>query len=310
MLYAAVVVVVLVLFGLLEVALRRALPDERWGRLARWRHPWRGPIGRALDAIANGRVLGAILEPLPELEMRSDITDVVYVSYVVPAERLLPLVPPGLELQRLGPDGRYALFSFLTYRHGHFGFALLGPLRRLMPSPVQTNWRIHVRDPRTRYEGITFLTNAIDDTTMALGARLISEGMPMHVLSRARIEREGSGRMHVVLDPGRGSAPDAELTLAPCATPKTSAAFDACWPTFRAFLAYAVPQNRAMSSQPRKHRVSRQEIHIPIALDACEPLEGTVVSRAAAEIAGDAPAICFRVPAVAFRFKHEAHDPM
>lgn len=291
-----------------EVRGRRALPFSRWGRLARWQHPWRGPVGRALDAIANSRVLGALLEPLPELEMRSDITDVIYVSYVLPAERLVPLVPPGLELQRLGPEGRYALFTFLTYRHGQFGFALLGPLRRLMPSPIQTNWRIHVRDPRTGYEGITFLTNAIASTVMALGARLISEGMPMHVIARGAITRDGDGTVRVRLDPGGGSAPDVDATLRPTEHPRTSEAFDACWPSFDAFLAYCVPQNRAMSSQPHKHRIARQEIDIPIALDRCEPLDGTVTSRVATEIAGEAPPICFRVPAVSFRFKHEAHD--
>ena len=29
-------------------------------------------------------------------------------------------MPSGLELQRLGPGGRHALFTFLTFRHGHF----------------------------------------------------------------------------------------------------------------------------------------------------------------------------------------------
>lgn len=301
---------IVVLAAVLEVRWRRALPFSRWGRLATWRHPSRGPFARLADALANSRVVGALLEPLPELEMRSDITDVVYVNYVVPAERLVPLVPPGLELQRLGPDGRYGLFTFLTYRHGHFGFAILGPLRRLMPSPIQTNWRIHVRDPRTRHEGITFLTNAITSAPLALGARLISEGMPMHVLSSARLARESDGTIQMALVPGRGSAPDAEATLRPTAKPRTSEAFDDCWPSFDAFLAYCVPQNRAMSSQPHKHRVARQEIEIPIRLETCQPLEGEVISRAAAEIVGDARPICFRVPAVPFRFRHEAHDPM
>jgi hypothetical protein len=39
-----------------------------------------------------------------------------------------------------------------------------------------------------------------------------------------------------------------------------------------------------------------------------QPLEGTVASRVAEEISGEAPSICFHVPAVSFRFEHEAHD--
>jgi hypothetical protein len=53
----------------------------------------RGPLARAADAVANSRLAGALLEPLPALTMRSDLTDVVYV-YLVPAAAALPLVPP------------------------------------------------------------------------------------------------------------------------------------------------------------------------------------------------------------------------
>jgi hypothetical protein len=269
--------------------------------------PGLGSLPRVLDAIANSRLLGALLEPIPELEMRSDIREVVYVSYLVPAEDAERLVPPGLELQRLGPNGEHALFTFLTYQHGHFGFALMGPLRRLMPSPVQTNWRIHVRDPRTGREGITFLTNAITHAGLALAARLTTEGMPMHVLRRAEITAEDGG-VRVSLDPGDGSAPDAEIALRPCEAPALTGAWAECWKDFRAFLAYCVPQDRAMSSQPLRNRISRQEIDLGIPVEACVPMAGSVASRMARALVGDAEPICFRVPSVRFTFAIEAHD--
>ncbi|HEX4419906.1 MAG TPA: DUF2071 domain-containing protein [Kofleriaceae bacterium] len=245
-----------------EQVLRRARPFESHGRLAAWRHPGRGPLARAADAVANSRLAGALLEPLPALTMRSDLTDVVYVNYLVPAAAALPLVPPGLALQRLGPDGRWALFTFLTYRHGHFGPALLGPLRRLMPSPVQTNWRIHVTDPVTDRRGIYFVTNAITNTPLALIARLVTEGMPMHVLRRGAIVRDGDA-LRVTLVPGAGSAPDAELRLQPAPVPAVSGAWAECFADYRSFLAYCVPQDRSMSSQPLRHRISRHEIDRP-----------------------------------------------
>jgi hypothetical protein len=223
-------------------------------------------------------------------------------------ERLLPYLPRGLELQRLGPDGRYGLFTFLTFRHGHFGFRIMGPLRKLMPSPVQTNWRIHVRDPNTGTIGIYFVTNAVTATSPAFGARLFTEGMPMHVLRDATVERDGDGAMSVRLEPGGGSGPDADLALRPCNEPRLEGAWRECWTDFREFLAYCVPQDRAMSSQPLRGRISRQEIHLGIPLEACEPLEGEVRSRAAEAIVGDAKPICFRVGAVQFRFIVEAHD--
>jgi hypothetical protein len=252
--------------------------------------------------------MGALLEPLPEVEMRSDITDVIYVNYVVRASAVEALVPPGLELQRLGPDGRYALFTFLTYQHGHFGFRLLGPLRKLMPSPVQTNWRIHVRDPRTRIEGIYFVTNAISNAPIALAARMLTEGMPMHVLERGEVHRKSNGDVSVSLDPGVGSAPDAQLSLHPSSAPEFAGDWRECWNDFRAFLAYCVPQDRAMSSQPLRGRISRQEIHLGVPLDVCEPMAGTVESRAATAIGGEARPVCFRVPSLTFRFAREEHD--
>lgn len=293
-----------------EEVLFRARPYEATGRLARWRHPGSGLLARLADGLANSRLAGALLEPLPEVEMRSDIRDVVYVNYLVPAATLAPLVPEGLELQRVGPDGKYALFTFLTYQHGHFGFAFLGPLRRLLPSPVQTNWRVHVRDPRTKHEGITFVTNAISSAAPALGARLLTEGMPMHVLERAEVTRADDGAITVSLQPGAGSAPDAELRLRPSPAPHTlTGAWAECWESLDAFLAYCVPQDRAMSSQPLRGRISRQEIDLGIPLKACRSLVGTVVSRAATALVGDAEPLCFHVDRVSFSFSVEAHDP-
>ena len=290
-----------------EHVLRRRRPFEAHGRMARWHHP--GRLAPLWDAIANSRLLGAFLEPVPEFAMRSDISDVVYVSYLIPAGLAQQLVPVGLELQRLGPERDHALFTFLTYRHGHFGFRAMGPLRRLMPSPVQTNWRIHVVDPRTGHRGIYFVTNAIASTMQALAARMTTAGMPMHVLARGVVARDGDA-LRVSLDPGRGSAPDAELALAFADAPVLTGAWAACFGDWRGFLAYCVPQDRALSSQPLQHRISRQEIDLGIPLDACTPLAGSVSSRAARAIAGDREPLCFHVPGVRFNFSVEAHDPM
>jgi hypothetical protein len=130
----------------------------------------------------------------------------------------------------------------------------------------------------------------------------------MHVLARAGVTRDADGALRVSLDPGGGSAPDCEATLRPAETPTMEGPWRACWDDYRAFLAYCVPQDRAMSAQPLRRRVSRQEIDLGIPLDACEPMVGEVASRAARAIAGDAAPVCFRVPAVRFSFAVEAHD--
>ena len=165
-----------------EQVLRFTRPQPAHGRWAVWRAPERGRWGRALELLANSRFIRRLCALLPVLDFRSDITEVIYVNYLVPAEQLLAFVPEGLTLQRLGPGERWSMFTFLTYRHGHFGPALLGPLRRLFSSPVQSNWRTYVRDDRTGKAGIYFVTNAVTTVLHSLGARLMAEGMPMHLL--------------------------------------------------------------------------------------------------------------------------------
>jgi hypothetical protein len=291
-----------------EEVLRRSRPDEQYGRYARWRYPRRGPIGRLVDTVATSRFLRAFGELAPTPAFVSDITNVVYVNYLADAERLAPLAPPGLELERLGPDGRYALFTFLTYRHGHFGPRFFGPLRRMLPSPVQSNWRIHVRDPRTGTQGIYFVSTVISALPNALAARHLSEGVPMHVPRSAELTRREDGRLRLRIEPGDGSSPDVDAELRPSAPPEWTAPWSVCFTDYRDFLAYCVPQDRAMSSQPWYGRITRQEIRLGIPLEACEPLAGTVVSKAASELVGDGNPICFRVATVAFRYDGEEYD--
>ncbi len=291
-----------------ELVLRRSRPDAASGREARWRHP-SGLLRPFADPLANSRFVRALTELPPTIAFDSDIRDVIYVNYLADAERLRPLLPQGLDLQRVGPGGSLSVFTFLTFRHGHFGPRLLGPLRRLLPSPIHTNWRIHVRDPRSGKEGIHFVTNAIASTPHALGARLMSEGMPMHVLASAELRADG-GRVLLKLDPGSGSAPDAEADLRPTAAPPASGPWSAAFGSWKEMLAYVVPQDRGFSTQPWHGRVTRQEIRLEIPIEACEPLEGRVTSRAAAAIVGAAEPFCFRVAGVRFRFDREEYDPL
>lgn len=291
-----------------ELVLRRSRPDAAHGRLRPWRCAQGLRLGPVVELIANSRLLRALLERVPAIPMQSDIRDVIYVNYVVEAERLIHLVPEGLELQRIGPDAKYALFTFLTYRHGRFGPSLLGPLRRLMPSPVQSNWRIYVRDPRNGREGVYFVTNAVDNLVVSLGARLFAEGMPMHVLRQAEL-REEDGTFRLRLDPGAGNGPDATAELRPSGSAHPA---DGPWrpvfATYQEMLAYCVPQDRALSTQPWLGRTTRQEIDLGIPLTDCQSLEGAVHSAAAKSIVGDAAAFCFRVPAVRFRFEKEVYE--
>jgi hypothetical protein len=289
-----------------ETVMRAARPDQVVGRSAPWHHP----RVHFLDLIANSRFLRTLCEYVPMVAFLSDIKHVIYVNYIVEADRLEPFVPMGLELQRIGSDDRYALFTFLTYQHGHFGPRLLGPLRALFPSPIQTNWRIYVRDPRTGREGVFFVTNACSNTLVALGARLFAEGMPMHVLQTSSIDIGQDGTVRLQLDAGKGSAPDGQATLHRTPERPAHGPWNRCFASYDDMLAYCVPQDRAFSTQPWYTRLTRQEITLNIPLVSCEPLEGSVHSQTATTFVGDAIPFCFLVPTVTFCFEQELHTSL
>jgi Uncharacterized conserved protein (COG2071) len=289
-----------------ELVMRQTRPDQAVGRNAPWHHP-RAGLGRIFDLIGNSRFVRSLCEYVPTVAFLSDITDVIYVNYIVEASKLEPLVPTGLELQRLGANGRYAMFTFLTFKHGHFGPRLLGKARKFFPSPVQTNWRIYVRDPRTKMQGVFFVSNASDSTLVALGARLLAEGMPMHVLLARGIYTDKDGKVSLYLDSGKGSAPDAQAILQCQDERPAQGPWSLCFTSYKEMLAYCVPQDRAFSSQPWYSRLTRQEIRLDIPLDACKPLEGIVYSRTARKFVGDATPFCFLVANVNFRFEQEIY---
>lgn len=144
----------------------------------------------------------------------------------------------------------------------------------------------------------------MDSTGYALGARMLCEGMPMHVFANADV-----GMRRVRLDPGRGTAPDCDARLEPAGAPPDGP-WRACFATWRDMLAYVVPQDRAYSAQPWLRRVTRQEIDLAIALDRCTPLSGELESRAARAIVGDARPFFFGVESVRFTFLGERHEPL
>jgi hypothetical protein len=85
-------------------------------------HPTPGFTGRALATIANNAAIRWIrrtaMGPLPFARLASDVEDVVYLTWIVPVERVRAFVPPGVAIvDRAG----LTLFTILTYRHGHFG---------------------------------------------------------------------------------------------------------------------------------------------------------------------------------------------
>ena len=87
----------------------------------RYRHPFAGAVGRLCEAILNSDKLAnarqAVMRRLPFLKLESDVTDVVYLTWMVDLEVARALSPAGVPLWQR--DGKTP-FTILTYRHGHF----------------------------------------------------------------------------------------------------------------------------------------------------------------------------------------------
>ena len=160
-------------------------------------------IGRTVARIAGSQgvrdLVRAAQSWLPFPRLRSDVSDVLYLNWLVPADALEALLPQGMRAQRFGAE---AMLSILVYRHGHFGPALLGPLRRRMPSPLQCNVRAYVQGGAER---VVFLSNAIDHPAYFAGSRLLSDGLPVHYPASFELTRSGP-RLAVAIEPGAGSA--------------------------------------------------------------------------------------------------------
>ena len=292
--------------GVAERVLARSRPTTAFGRGMPWRYPRPGWIGCACEALANSRAVRRLTECLPAPPLVSDIRDVIYVNYLVDADRLRLLVPAGLELQCLGPSHQSALFTVLIYRHGHFGPSGAGWFRRLMPSPIQSNWRVYVTDTQTGLRGVYFITTAITNVWIAVMARLFAEGVPMHVPELAELKSKSDGTFQVLIAPGQGSAPDLRAFLRPIDRPRLPVRWSECFSDYDEFLEYCVPQNRALAPQPWYRRVAHQQIELSVPPEKCQALDGSVQSTLLQQLVGDIAPLSFTLPAVTFHFQYES----
>ena len=239
-----------------------------------------GVLGQAAGRDFLGGVRD-MLRPLPFLPIRSDITDVVYLNWWVPTQRVRHLLPSPLVLDQR--NGMTAL-SILHYRHGGFGWAFLGPLRRLLPAPTQSNWRLYCEG-----DSIYFLHTLISNPMVAVGARLFSDGLPavwdarlVHLRHGDRISVAASRldlEATVVEDPSLKLHPDTK---------------------------YLIERNGAIDSDPIWGTVRLSMIDIPIDLDSIRPARvAHVTSGVLDAIVEGCRCFAFVVPQVRFTAQGE-----
>ncbi|SDE85580.1 Uncharacterized conserved protein (COG2071) [Massilia sp. PDC64] len=275
-----------------------------------YRHPYPGYPGRVLEGLLNApslaRLRHALLSRLPFPVLRSDVADVVYVTWMVDARAAAALLPAGLRVWQRG--GRTPL-TVLTYRHGRFGPALAGPLRRLFPSPLQSNWRLYLDGPLppgAPPHTVWFLENMMDSGAYVAATRLFSDIMRTHRPARFTHGRAGDG-FATRIEPGAGSAPALAYTVAPGAQPVLPPAFAAAFGSWDGAVTMLACQDAALGWSARLGKLVLSHIDLPIPLDAVRPLvpAGPVACSLLDALPADGEPLCFLVPRVPFRVLSE-----
>ena len=269
----------------------------------RYVHAKPGVAAQLIECLANSQTLAgvrrSIMGRLPFLKLSSDVTDVVYATWLVDAKRVQRLAPNKAVLWQ--EDGLTPL-TILTYRHGHFGPQALGRFRKVFPSPLQSNWRLYLKQPLRDCPDVptvVFLKNVLDSALYAVGSRVFSDALPSHWAAMA-LDTAASA-LTVDIDPGQGSAPALRLELTPGAGKVLPVPFTPLAQSWEDFVQRIAPQDAAVVDLPDIHRIALARIALPADLATVEPLVlRTCTCPWLMELGALPEAVCFKLPSVAF----------
>lgn len=199
-------------------------------------------------------------------------------------------------------------YTILSYRHGHFGPALAGPLRALLPSPQQSNWRWYLRrdDDPDGTPVVLFDRNVMDQLAFVAGARAFSDAMQPHLSVRFAHVLGADGGGHTLIEGGHGSAPALRLQW------QVAAGWDDAtwWAAFGghdALLRFLTCQNEAIARTCDGHWASTR-IDLPVELTHLRPLhlQGTLQCPRLQAMGVALPdGLAFHLPRVPFRVVSE-----
>jgi hypothetical protein len=239
-------------------------------------------------------LLRAMLFWMPFPTLRSDVQDVVYVNWLVPADALQTCVGSELRIERYGDR---ALLSALLFRHGHFGPKFLGPLRKLLPSPIQCNVRAYLSTPARH---VAFVANWVDHALYFAGARLLSDGLPVQLGAARHVRNTSALEVFAGASDGRASL---HVQLEACGDQVLPDAFKPIFSSWSSLVAYVLPQDAARRTLPTIGCIAATAIEVVAPLSAAVPVNLKSVfvgDPVLAELTSNAPACAFLVPTMTF----------
>lgn len=132
------------------------------------------------------KIRRVLMRFLPFFRLQSRVRNIVYLSWLVDIEQVRHRYPE--QVQMLEMQGK-TIFTILTYQHEHFGFSFLAGLRKLMPSPQQSNWRFYIQ-PSQQEKTVIFEQVIVDQKLYVLAGRLASDVMPAQYASKFQHQRQ------------------------------------------------------------------------------------------------------------------------
>lgn len=249
----------------------------------------------------------ALLLRLPFVTLESDVVDVIYLTWLVNVDEAQEMLPRGVSLWH--KDGKTPL-TMLTYKHGNFGPTFLGPLRKLLPSPLQSNWRFYVE----KYEGQTetkrtifFCKNLLSSPAYTLGARLFSDVLQPTLADRF-VHQRFESKFEIDIACGESGEPSlnchAQFADAKALPEAFTNVFDS-WDEAVDFLSL---QDDALARVARTNGLAVSRISLPIDLASVHPMK-IGAKPASSSMLKDFVAIsapfCYLVPKVKFRVLSE-----
>jgi hypothetical protein len=183
---------------------------------------------------------------------------------------------------------------------------MFGPLRQLLPSPCQSNWRLYVDEAKGRacpQPTVLFFTNCVGSLIYCAGARVMSDTLPCHFPLVFEHSMDGQ-RIQTRIEPGSGSAPDLSVTAELVSEHSLPQEFARVFPTAKAALEYLCLQDAAISPALASARLAHSRIDLPIDVDLAQPLNvisDSLKSEMLAPIVGTATPFCFLIDDVRFR---------
>lgn len=273
-----------------------------------YRHPVKGKLGSFCNWLFNNKfilfVRRTIFYCLPFPKLRSEVKDVVYMSWLVDSNSLADYIPDGVSIQQR--EGR-ALITALTYRHHHFAPVYVGPLRRIFPSPLQSSWRLYVEKlPQESALGmgvILYLKNTFNSLLFAMGTRLTSDIEPSHFSHRFIFKKEND-HFDIHIEQGIGSAPSVSAKLSPTKNDEQwlPEEFKQYFGNKELALKFICLQSSAICYADSIKKIIRAGIDLPVDLSTVKPLKLDHYHIPFLEELGANPSepFCFMVPKIPF----------